>query len=55
MITDYVTAYGSINRSQAASLCQVSPRQARAVLKRMVEQEQLTLVGERRGSRYVRS
>ena len=54
MIGDYVDAYGSITRSQAAGLCQVSPTQARAVLKRMVDREDLQLVGERRGAKYVR-
>lgn len=53
MIHDYVDAYGSITRGQAAALCQVSPAQARAVLKRMVARNQLQLVGERRGARYV--
>lgn len=54
MIGDYVHAYGSITRAQAAGLCQVSPTQARAVLKRMVDRDELRLVGERRGARYVR-
>jgi hypothetical protein len=54
MIGDYVDAYGSITRSQAAGLCQVSPTQARATLKRMVDREDLQLVGERRGAKYVR-
>lgn len=54
MIRDYVHAYGSITRSQAAALCQLSPTQARAVLKRMVERDELTLVGERRGAKYLR-
>lgn len=55
MIGDYVDAYGSITRSQAAALCQLSPTQARAVLKRMVDREELRLVGERRGAKYVRA
>lgn len=54
MIGDYVDAYGSITRSQAAGLCQLSPMQARAVLKRMSDREELRLVGERRGAKYVR-
>lgn len=53
MILDYVGAYGSIARSQAAQLCQVSPTQARSILKRLVDAERLQLVGSRRGSRYV--
>ncbi|WP_245851775.1 DNA glycosylase AlkZ-like family protein [Mobilicoccus massiliensis] len=54
MIRDYVDAYGSITRSQAAGLCQLSPTQARAVLKRMVDRDELRLVGERRGAKYTR-
>jgi len=53
MIGDYVDAYGSITRAQAAGLCQLSPTQARAVLKRMVDRGELRLVGERRGAKYV--
>ena len=53
MIRDYVTAYGSITRSQAAQLCQVSPVQARTILKRLVDAGALRLVGERRTSKYV--
>jgi len=55
MIGDYVDAYGSITRAQAASLCQLSPTQARGVLKRLVDRDELRLVGERRGARYVRA
>jgi ATP-dependent DNA helicase RecG len=53
MILDYVRAYGSVSRGQAAQLCQVSPAQARTVLKRLVETGDLRLVGERRGAHYV--
>jgi ATP-dependent DNA helicase RecG len=53
MILDYVSAYGSITRSQAALLCQTSPQQARATLKHLVDEGSLLLVGERRGARYV--
>lgn len=53
MILDYVRAYGSITRSQAAELCQVSPAQARSNLKRLVDNGRLRLVGERRTARYV--
>lgn len=53
MILDYVTAYGSITRSQAAALCQVTPPQARIILKRLVDRGALRLTGERRGARYL--
>lgn len=52
MILDYVKAYGSITRGQAANLCQTSPVQARIVLKRLVEHGALVLHGERRAARY---
>ncbi|WP_132992666.1 DNA glycosylase AlkZ-like family protein [Gordonia zhaorongruii] len=53
MILDYVGAYGSITRSQAARLCQIAPVQARAVLKRLADAGRLTLIGQRRGARYI--
>lgn len=53
MVLDYVHAYGSINRSQAAQLCQTTPVQARATLKRLVDDGRLALQGERRGAHYV--
>ncbi len=53
MIVDYVVAYGSITRRDAAQLCQTTPTQARTVLKRLVETGRLTLTGERRGAKYV--
>ena len=52
MIIDYLTAYGSISRSQAAQLCQTTPAQARYLLKHMVDHGRLRLVGERRAARY---
>lgn len=53
MILDYVNAYKSITRSQAAELCQTTPLQARATLKRLVDDGRLSLEGERRGAKYV--
>ena len=53
MILDYVAAYGAVTRGQAAELCQTSPVQARAILKRLVDAGQLRLVGERRGAHYL--
>ena len=53
MILDYVGAYGRITRAQAAELCQVTPSQARNLLKRLVQEGKLELVGERRGAHYV--
>lgn len=53
MVLDYVRAYGSITRSQAAQLCQTSPTQGRSILKKLVEDNRLVIKGERRGARYV--
>lgn len=53
MIMDYVTAYGDITRGRAAELCQVTPAQARELLKGLITRGRLELVGERRGARYV--
>ncbi|HLR96086.1 MAG TPA: crosslink repair DNA glycosylase YcaQ family protein [Jiangellaceae bacterium] len=53
MVMDYVQAYGHITRSLAASLCQTTPVEARKVLKGLVDERRLQLVGEKRGSRYV--
>lgn len=51
-ILDYLDAYGSITRRQAAELCQISPVQARYLLKRLVDHGRLHLIGERRGAQY---
>lgn len=55
MIMAYVEQFGSITRSKAAELCQLSPGQARTVLKRLTDGGQLQLRGERRGAHYVRT
>lgn len=54
MVLSYVDQFGSITRGKAAELCRLSPAQARSVLKRLVEEGDLRLVGERRASHYVR-
>lgn len=53
MVLDYVKAYGSITRSQAAQLCQTTPTQGRVILKRLVDERRLKLEGFRRGAHYV--
>lgn len=53
MVLQYVRTYGSIARGRAAELCQVTPVEARALLRSMTEKGLLRLVGERRGARYV--
>ena len=54
MILTYVDAHRRITRGQAADLCQLAPRQARAVLKRLVGRGDLRLVGQRRSAFYER-
>jgi ATP-dependent DNA helicase RecG len=52
MILQYVASHGRITRAQAADLCQVGPREARAVLDKLVKRGDLVVKGERRGSYY---
>ena len=52
MILQYVASHGRITRAQAADLCQVGPREARAVLEKLVKRGDLAVKGERRGSYY---
>ena len=54
MVLSYVESFGTITRAKAAELCRLSPQQARGVLKRLVEQGQLELRGERRAAHYVK-
>ncbi|HEU4563403.1 MAG TPA: ATP-binding protein [Gemmatimonadaceae bacterium] len=55
MILQFVDSHGRITRSQAADLCQVEGREARAVLEKLVKRGDLVVRGERRGSYYERS
>lgn len=52
MVTEYVRTYGRITRSQAANLCQLSPEEARNLLKRLTTKGVLRLVGSRRAAYY---
>jgi ATP-dependent DNA helicase RecG len=54
MILQYVDTHERITRSQAAELCQVGGREARAVLEKLVKRGELVVRGERRGSYYER-
>lgn len=54
MILNFVGAHDRITRRQAAELCQIAPRQARAVLKRLVDRGELRLRGARRTAFYER-
>lgn len=53
LILRYVSEFGSITRSQAASLCHLSPVQASHLLQRMRDRGAIELHGEKRGSRYL--
>lgn len=54
MIEQYVDAYGRITRGQAMELCSLGPSAARSLLKQLVQEGRLQLVGERRAAHYVR-
>ncbi|MEN2738655.1 RNA-binding domain-containing protein [Microbacterium sp. X-17] len=53
LILRYVGEFGSITRSQAASLCHLSSVQASHLLQRMRNRGALELHGEKRGARYL--
>jgi len=53
MIREFVRINGRIQRSEAAELCQLGPEAAGALLRRMRDDGELELRGERRGSHYV--
>lgn len=56
MVLNYVRAHGSITRGDAASLCQIEPRQANRLLARMVQKyPEFTMIGTKRAARYVLS
>ena len=53
MIRTFVERHGSIARRQASALCQVAPLQAGRLLRKLRDEGELKMVGERRGARYV--
>lgn len=54
MVLTYVEAHGRITRREAADLCRITPDQARAMLRGLVEAGRLELRGQKRGAHYVR-
>lgn len=52
LVLRYVGDFGSISRSQAATLCRLSSTQASHLLQRMRDRGLLVLIGEKRGARY---
>lgn len=53
MVRTFVEQHGSIIRRQASELCQVAPIQAGRLLRKLRDEGELRMVGERRGARYV--
>jgi len=53
MVLQYVTAHGSITRSQAAELCRITPRQATGLLTKLVSKNRLRLSGRGKGAHYL--
>lgn len=53
IVRTFVERYGSITRRQASELCQVAPLQAGRLLRKMRDEGELKMTGERRGARYV--
>lgn len=53
LVLDFVAEHGRITRSQVADLCKLDSREARKLLRGLVNAGQLKLRGERRGAHYV--
>lgn len=53
MILQYVQAHGGIARRDVVKLCRVSENQAGYLLKKLVDRDELRLVGKGRGAHYV--
>lgn len=53
MVLEYAAAHGRATRREVAQLCNISDREARNLLRRMVRDNKLQLQGSRRGSYYV--
>jgi ATP-dependent DNA helicase RecG len=52
MIKNYLKENGQIRRQDAADLCQLAPREAGAVLERMVKNGEIVLHGVRKTAYY---
>ena len=52
MVLAFVAKHGSISRAETAELCQLAPTQAGHLLRRLREQGELAMTGEKRGTRY---
>jgi ATP-dependent DNA helicase RecG len=52
MIKNYLNEHGQIRRSEVANLCQIAPREAGALLERMVKDAAIILHGQRKAAYY---
>ncbi|MCY4457702.1 MAG: putative DNA binding domain-containing protein [Acidimicrobiaceae bacterium] len=52
MVLSFVEKHGSINRAEAADLCQTAPHQAGHLLRSLRDQGELMMTGDRRTARY---
>ena len=52
MIRTFVERHGSISRREASGLCQIAPLQAGRILRKLRDDGELVMLGERRGARY---
>lgn len=52
MIKNYLNEHGQIRRSEVANLCQIAPREAGALLERMVKDAAIILNGQRKAAYY---
>ena len=55
MVLAFVEQYSSIARREAAELCKITSEQAGRLLRRLRDEGKLELVGQKRGSRYVKT
>lgn len=54
MVLQYVESHGQITRAETAQLCQLSPDQAKRLLKRLIDKGLLEMIGSRRTAIYRR-
>lgn len=52
MVKNYLREHGQIRRQEAADLCQLAPREAGALLERMVKAGEILLYGQRKAAYY---
>lgn len=55
MVLTFVDRHESITRREAADLCRITSEQASRLLRRLRDEGKLTLIGEKRAARYLKS